>query len=168
MLSRSHPFDGRLLTAAIKATFARRGTEIPAGIPSGLGNEFATDIVHRRQWEAFRLPSWSRRPRSSLSRANRVGSRLARPARLERPSNAAALSGSRCHGRGISGASRPSRPLTWSDQGSRRPDAASPARRASAEPWSHGVSVGPWPRGPWSRRRSGPYREEGSDRGRSR
>jgi len=41
------------LTAAIKATFARRGTEIPAGIPSGLGNEFATDIVHRRQWEAF-------------------------------------------------------------------------------------------------------------------
>ena len=53
VLSRSHPFDGPLLTAAIKATFARRGTEIPAGIPSGLGNEFATDIVHRRQWDAF-------------------------------------------------------------------------------------------------------------------
>ncbi len=53
VLSRRYPFDGNVLSAAIGATFERRGTEIPPGIPVGLGDAFAADPVHQQQWLAF-------------------------------------------------------------------------------------------------------------------
>ena len=41
------------LAAAIAATFARRRTEVPAGIPPGLSDEFANDPASATQWRAF-------------------------------------------------------------------------------------------------------------------
>jgi len=52
-LSRSFDFDGMLLTEAIKSTFERRGTEVPAGTPLALTDEFSRDTQKSRQWQAF-------------------------------------------------------------------------------------------------------------------
>jgi len=41
------------LEAAIRATFARRHTPIPTGIPLGLSDEFAQDPGKQKQWMAF-------------------------------------------------------------------------------------------------------------------
>jgi hypothetical protein len=46
-------FDGRTLVAAIRATFERRGTQVPAGPAIGLTRGFASDTGHVRQWAAF-------------------------------------------------------------------------------------------------------------------
>jgi len=46
-------FDGTLLTEAIKSTFERRGTEVPAGTPLALADEFSRDSQKARQWQAF-------------------------------------------------------------------------------------------------------------------
>lgn len=54
MLSREFPFDGRVLSAAIQATFQRRGTPLRADLPDGLSDQFADDAEKNRQWEAFR------------------------------------------------------------------------------------------------------------------
>jgi len=40
------------LIEALRATFSRRGTEIPTEIPPGLGDEFA-DVSRSRMWDAF-------------------------------------------------------------------------------------------------------------------
>ena len=53
ILSRSFPFDDDRLARAIAATFARRGTEIPTGLPDALTPDFAADEVKQRQWNAF-------------------------------------------------------------------------------------------------------------------
>ncbi|HEX7048929.1 MAG TPA: nucleotidyl transferase AbiEii/AbiGii toxin family protein [Longimicrobiales bacterium] len=45
--------DGALLRDQIRETFARRGTALPSGVPSGLGASFAEDPASRRQWSAF-------------------------------------------------------------------------------------------------------------------
>lgn len=45
--------DDALLAQAITATFARRGTALPAGWPAGLMDLFATDASKQRQWQAF-------------------------------------------------------------------------------------------------------------------
>lgn len=49
--------EGRLnparLAAAIAATFARRRTALPAGLPLGLAAEFADDAQKQAQWRAF-------------------------------------------------------------------------------------------------------------------
>ena len=45
--------DPDVLTAAIAATFARRGTPLPAGLPLGLADEFARDRLKQSQWNAF-------------------------------------------------------------------------------------------------------------------
>ena len=45
--------DAGTLAAAIAATFARRGTQIPQGLPLGLTDEFATDRLKQTQWNAF-------------------------------------------------------------------------------------------------------------------
>src|SRR5438034_8157698 len=42
-----------LLTEAIKSTFERRGTEVPAGTPLALTDEFSRDTQKSRQWQAF-------------------------------------------------------------------------------------------------------------------
>lgn len=53
-LGRLFPFDGALLVDAIRATFARRGTPLPAGTPTALGVEFATDPGKMAQWSGFK------------------------------------------------------------------------------------------------------------------
>ena len=46
--------DRSRLAQAISATFARRSTAIPDGVPDGLSPTFAKDAVKRQQWESFR------------------------------------------------------------------------------------------------------------------
>ena len=46
--------DRSRLAAAISATFARRGTAIPDGVPDGLSPAFAEDAAKRQQWESFK------------------------------------------------------------------------------------------------------------------
>ena len=45
--------DSALLARAIAATFARRGTALPADWPIGLTTLFAADAIKQRQWQAF-------------------------------------------------------------------------------------------------------------------
>lgn len=52
-LARDFEFDGETLTAAIRATFQRRRTALPADIPLGLSDEFAADTGKQTQWRAF-------------------------------------------------------------------------------------------------------------------
>ena len=52
-LSRLFPFEGALLVKAIRATFKRRKTELPAQVPLFLSNAFASDQVKQTQWRAF-------------------------------------------------------------------------------------------------------------------
>jgi predicted nucleotidyltransferase component of viral defense system len=52
-LSHDFDFEGALLTDAIKATFARRGTELPSGIPLALTEECSRDSQKTKQWQAF-------------------------------------------------------------------------------------------------------------------
>jgi predicted nucleotidyltransferase component of viral defense system len=46
-------FDKDKITEAISATFERRNTSIPTGIPSGLSDDFAADKEKTTQWNAF-------------------------------------------------------------------------------------------------------------------
>jgi len=52
-LARDFAFDGAILTRAIKATFKKRKTEIPAEIPLALTEEFGRDGTKAVQWNAF-------------------------------------------------------------------------------------------------------------------
>lgn len=45
--------DDAILVEAIAATFARRDTPVPAGLPAGLREEFAADATRQRLWWAF-------------------------------------------------------------------------------------------------------------------
>ena len=45
--------DGAVLAQAIGATFERRGTVVPSGLPLGLTDEFGLDEQKTRQWQAF-------------------------------------------------------------------------------------------------------------------
>jgi hypothetical protein len=53
ILSRHTDFDGELLCKAIHATFERRKTLLPNGVPFGLSDEFAQDRQKQTQWQAF-------------------------------------------------------------------------------------------------------------------
>ena len=53
MLSRASAFEGDRLALAIRATFERRRTEIPAQRPEALTGAFADDAQRRRQWAIF-------------------------------------------------------------------------------------------------------------------
>jgi hypothetical protein len=53
ILAKQSDFEGPLLTQAIAATFRRRGTEIPQGVPMGLSDEFVVDDQKQKQWQAF-------------------------------------------------------------------------------------------------------------------
>jgi hypothetical protein len=53
ILSRYTDFDGALLCKAIHATFERRRTPLPDGVPFGLSDEFAQDRQKQTQWQAF-------------------------------------------------------------------------------------------------------------------
>lgn len=39
--------------AAIRATFQRRGTDLPNGVPFGLSDDFAISTRKQAQWTAF-------------------------------------------------------------------------------------------------------------------
>lgn len=52
-LAREGAVDPDILAAAIAATFARRGTPLPDGLPLGLANEFSGDRLKQSQWNAF-------------------------------------------------------------------------------------------------------------------
>lgn len=53
ILAREGAMDAMALRDAIRATFERRGTALPEGLPLGLSDEFANDVAKRRQWDAF-------------------------------------------------------------------------------------------------------------------
>ncbi len=53
VLSRQFAFDGALLARAIRATFERRRTPLPQGLPVALTPAFANDATKRTQWNAF-------------------------------------------------------------------------------------------------------------------
>ena len=52
-LLREGEYDGALLARAIAATFERRRTTLPEGIPAGLSEAFSGDAGHQAQWRAF-------------------------------------------------------------------------------------------------------------------
>lgn len=53
VLSRRFDFDGAVLSDAISATFARRETPLPEGVPVALSGEFADSPAKGAQWKAF-------------------------------------------------------------------------------------------------------------------
>lgn len=53
LLSRSLDFSGGELAPAIRATFDRRKTEIPASLPVALTAAFAGDPAKQQQWSSF-------------------------------------------------------------------------------------------------------------------
>ena len=53
IIAKHFSFDGLTLVGAVRATFHRRGTEIPKTLPIALSNEFATDEYKVTQWKAF-------------------------------------------------------------------------------------------------------------------
>jgi hypothetical protein len=53
VIARTSALDGSVLVAALRATFARRGTALPASPPIALTQEFAADPVKGKQWHAF-------------------------------------------------------------------------------------------------------------------
>lgn len=52
-LAREGVLEAEGVARAIAATFARRRTPLPAGLPVGLSDEFAQDAVKQAQWKAF-------------------------------------------------------------------------------------------------------------------
>jgi predicted nucleotidyltransferase component of viral defense system len=52
-LGRLFAFDGQSVAAAIRATFDRRQTPIPADLPIALGQSFSADRQKKEQWTAF-------------------------------------------------------------------------------------------------------------------
>jgi len=53
VLARYTDFNGAVLSQAVAATFDRRRTVIPTGVPIGLSDEFITDPQKEKQWQAF-------------------------------------------------------------------------------------------------------------------
>jgi len=53
VLLKNSKFEGSLLQEAIKATFERRKTTLPEGVPIGLSPEFYEDTGKQTQWNAF-------------------------------------------------------------------------------------------------------------------
>lgn len=52
-LAREGVVDTAILADAIAATFARRATEVPGGVPAGLLDSFASEPGAQAQWMAF-------------------------------------------------------------------------------------------------------------------
>lgn len=53
VLAKHSDFDGSVLFRAVAATFSRRKTAIPQGVPIGLSNEFINDVQKEKQWQGF-------------------------------------------------------------------------------------------------------------------
>ena len=54
VISQTFEIERSRLSQAISATFARRGTTIPDGVPDGLSLVFAKNPLKQRQWESFK------------------------------------------------------------------------------------------------------------------
>jgi hypothetical protein len=57
VMSREFSFTGALLSEAIRATFERRRTPVPASPPLALTAEFGEDATKKLQWQAFKRRS---------------------------------------------------------------------------------------------------------------
>lgn len=53
MIARHFELEGQVLVAAVKATFERRRTEIPATIPDGLSDDFVSMAESQTRWQGF-------------------------------------------------------------------------------------------------------------------
>ena len=53
VLAKHSDFDGSVLLRAVMATFGRRHTAVPEGLPIGLSDEFINDAQKGKQWQAF-------------------------------------------------------------------------------------------------------------------
>jgi hypothetical protein len=53
LISRGFEFRGETLARALRATFERRNTPLPAATPTGLSEEFSGDDEKQRQWNAY-------------------------------------------------------------------------------------------------------------------
>lgn len=69
LLSQEFDFDGAQIAAAIRATFGRRRTELPAELPRALGDEFVGDADKQGQWRAFVTRGQLRRGEVGLEEA---------------------------------------------------------------------------------------------------
>ncbi len=78
-LPRRFEFDGRTLAAAIRATFERRGTRVPADTPVGLTRAFAIDGAHERQWAAFVARVGAEAPKELTDTVEAIGAFLLPP-----------------------------------------------------------------------------------------
>jgi len=52
-ITHTFAFDGASLVRAIAATFTRKGTPLPSGLPVALTPEFTDDPSKNSQWRAF-------------------------------------------------------------------------------------------------------------------
>jgi predicted nucleotidyltransferase component of viral defense system len=84
-LAQKFPFQGNLLAKSIAATFARRSTALPTGLPAGLTPMFGNDPAKIRGWQAFWLKTG---PKANLPTLESVIQLLVKF--LERPLEAAA------------------------------------------------------------------------------
>lgn len=66
-LAQKFPFEGGLLAKSIAATFERRGTAFPAGLPAGLTPMFSVDPAKMRGWQAFWLKTGLKGERPPLA-----------------------------------------------------------------------------------------------------
>ena len=53
ILAKHSDFDGQILSRAVAATFERRRTAVPTGVPIGLTDEFVNDAQKGKQWQGF-------------------------------------------------------------------------------------------------------------------
>ena len=53
ILAKHSDFDGQILSRAVAATFDRRRTAVPTGVPIGLSDEFINDAQKGKQWQGF-------------------------------------------------------------------------------------------------------------------
>ncbi len=53
ILAKHSDFDGQILSRAVAATFERRRTAVPTGVPIGLSDEFINDGQKGKQWQGF-------------------------------------------------------------------------------------------------------------------
>jgi predicted nucleotidyltransferase component of viral defense system len=68
VLAKTFPFDGKLLSGAIQATFKRRKTALPRETPIALTGVFANDSNKQKQWQAFLMKNRVELARSDFAR----------------------------------------------------------------------------------------------------
>lgn len=82
-LAREGRVDSEVLVQALRATFDRRGTPVPEGVPPGLSDEFANDLPKIALWKGFLARNRLEAP-TLLEVVTEVRAALAEPMRLAR------------------------------------------------------------------------------------